>query len=571
MPRCGRNGFSNGACRIDASRAHRHYHSDSSSFRTLHKVTARLAMTEADLTPPTLIRPHHRALPLLTLTDLRIAESQAAASLPAHTLMDRAGKAAASFLQEQITRDTSVEKSRQRVWLIAGPGNNGGDALILAAELHKAGVAVELCMPVEVKPDDARWALDTARAAGVAITTALPASLDGYTWLVDGMFGIGLARTLDGVFAAAARQLSQRTKARPHRGGVLALDVPSGLDSDTGTVVGDGDTAVRATHTLTFIAAKPGLFTAQGRDLAGDVTLAPIGVDSSTRTAIQLNAPDLFATSLPPRDFATNKGTFGSLAVVGGDTGMCGAPILAARAALYTGAGKVHVALLGAGAPPYDPPHPELMLHPVDDLPLDKMDALAVGCGMGHGERAKRVLHDVLQLDTPKLLDADALNLISKDPTLAAAVTARGVQGDPCVLTPHPLEAARLLATDAAAVQRDRLGAARALAARFASVVVLKGTGTVIAAPDGRLTINPTGNAALATGGTGDVLGGIIGALLAQRLTRYEAALAGVYLHGLAADTLSAQGHGPAGLTAGELAPMVRSLLNRMFYPVSSA
>jgi hydroxyethylthiazole kinase-like uncharacterized protein yjeF len=524
-------------------------------------------MTDADLTPPTLIRPHNRALPLLTLTDLRIAETQAAASLPAHTLMDRAGKAAASFLREQITRDTSTEKSRQRVWLIAGPGNNGGDALILATQLHKAGIATELCMPVEVKPDDARWALDTARANGVSITQAPPASFDGYTWLVDGMFGIGLARPLEGVFADIARRLSQRTRARPHGGGVLALDVPSGLDSDTGTIVDDGEAAVRATHTVTFIAGKPGLFTAQGRDLAGAVTVAPIGIDSTARASVRLNAPELFATFLPPRDFATNKGTFGSLAVVGGDTGMCGAPILASRAALFCGAGKVHVALLGAGAPPYDPPHPELMLHAVDDLPLDKMDALAVGCGMGHGERATRVLRDVLQLDVPKLLDADALNLISNDAALAAAVTARGVEGDPCVLTPHPLEAARLLGTDAAGVQRDRLGAARALAARFASVVVLKGTGTVIAAPDGRLTINPTGNAALATGGTGDVLGGIIGALLAQRLPGYEAALAGVYLHGLAADTLTAQGHGPAGLTAGELAPMVRSLMNRMFYP----
>ena len=524
-------------------------------------------MTDADLTPPTLIRPQNRALPLLTLTDLRIAETQAAASLPAHTLMDRAGKAAASFLREQITRDTSTEKSRQRVWLIAGPGNNGGDALILATQLHKAGIATELCMPVEVKPDDARWALDTARANGVAITQAPPASFDAYTWLVDGMFGIGLARPLEGVFADIARRLSQRTRARPHGGGVLALDVPSGLDSDTGTIVGDGEAAVRATHTVTFIAGKPGLFTAQGRDLAGAVTVAPIGIDSTARASIRLNAPELFATFLPPRDFATNKGTFGSLAVVGGDTGMCGAPILASRAALFSGAGKVHVALLGAGAPPYDPPHPELMLHAVDDLPLDKMDALAVGCGMGHGERAASVLRDVLQLDVPKLLDADALNLISNDAALAAAVTARGVEGDPCVLTPHPLEAARLLGTDAASVQRDRLGAARALAARFASVVVLKGTGTVIAAPDGRVTINPTGNAALATGGTGDVLGGIIGALLAQRLPGYEAALAGVYLHGLAADTLTAQGHGPAGLTAGELAPMVRSLMNRMFYP----
>ncbi|HYS65133.1 MAG TPA: NAD(P)H-hydrate dehydratase [Paraburkholderia sp.] len=527
-------------------------------------------MTEAHLTPPALISPHNRALPLLTLTDLRIAEAQASAALPSHTLMSRAGKSAASFLQERITRDTSIEKSKQRVWLVAGPGNNGGDALVLATELHKAGIAVELCMPVEVKPEDARWALDAARAAGVAISATPPASLERYTWLVDGMFGIGLTRELEGVFASLARQLSQRAKARPRRGGVLALDVPSGLDSDTGTIVGDADgAAVHATHTITFIGAKPGLFTAQGRDLAGTVIVAPIGVDCGARAAVQLNAPELFAAFLPPRDFATNKGTFGSLAVVGGDTGMCGAPILASRAALYTGAGKVHVALLGEGAPPYDPPHPELMLHAVDDLPLDRMDALAIGCGMGHGERATRVMHDVLPLDVPKLFDADALNLIAQDPSLAAEVTARGVQGDPCILTPHPLEAARLLGTDAPGVQRDRLAAARALAARFAGVVVLKGTGTVIAAPDGRLTINPTGNAALATGGTGDVLGGIIGALLAQHLPRYEAALAGVYLHGLAADTLSAQGHGPAGLTAGELAPMVRTLLNRLFYPAA--
>ncbi|WP_111930076.1 NAD(P)H-hydrate dehydratase [Paraburkholderia bryophila] len=527
-------------------------------------------MTEADLTPPILTRPRNKALPLLTLTDLRLAEAQAAAGLPEHTLMARAGKSAASFLQELITRDTSIERAKQKVWLIAGPGNNGGDALVLATELHKDGIAVELCMPVEVKPDDARWALELARTAGVAISATPPASLDGYTWLVDGMFGIGLTRALDGVFATLARQLSQRARARPRKGGVLALDVPSGLDSDTGTVVGESErdsVAVHATHTISFIAAKPGLFTAQGRDLAGAVTVAPIGIDSSKRTAVQLNAPDLFAGFLPPRDFATNKGTFGSLAVVGGDTGMCGAPILASRAALYTGAGKVHLALLGDGAPPYDPPHPELMLHPIDALPLEKMDALAIGCGMGERERATQVLHDVLRLDMPKLFDADALNLIAKNPSLAAELTARGAQGDPCVLTPHPLEAARLLGTDAPGVQRDRLGAARALAARFASVVVLKGTGTIVAAPDGRLAINPTGNAALATGGTGDVLGGIIGALLAQHLPRYEAALAGVYLHGLAADTLTAQGHGPAGLTAGELAPMVRSLLNRLFYP----
>lgn len=138
-------------------------------------------MTEADLAPPTLTSPHNRALPLLTLTDLRIAEACASASLPPHTLMSRAGKSAASFLKEQITRDTSIGKSKQKVWLVAGPGNNGGDALVLATELHRAGIAVDLCMPVEVKPADARWALDTARAAGVPISAAPPASLDSYT------------------------------------------------------------------------------------------------------------------------------------------------------------------------------------------------------------------------------------------------------------------------------------------------------------------------------------------------------------------------------------------------------
>ncbi len=529
------------------------------------------ASLSAASSPPILVSPHDRPLALLSVAELRAFETEAASALPPHTLMARAGLAAAHFLTGQNAHDTAVDAARP-VLLIAGPGNNGGDALIVAAQLKRAGVAVEVCMPVEVKPDDARWALGEARAAGVAISRTPPASFDGYGWVVDGMFGIGLARPLEGVFAELAQRLSERVRIGAHAHGpgharVLALDVPSGLDSDTGNVVAGG-AAVRATHTVTFIGAKPGLFMGSGRDLAGAVTLAPIGVDSGAHARVLLNAPALFESYLPARDFATHKGTFGSLAVVGGDTGMCGAPILAARAALYAGAGKVHVALLGEGSPAYDPPHPELMLHSLDDLPLDQMDALSIGCGMGHRERATKVLHDVLPLDVPKLFDADALNLLARDATLASKVRARGTQaGDACVLTPHPLEAARLIGSDAQAVQRDRLAAARELAERFASVIVLKGTGTVISAPDGRVAINPTGNAALATGGTGDVLGGIIGALLAQRLPRYEAALAGVYLHGLAADALTARGDGPAGLTAGELAPMVRRLLNRLFYP----
>jgi ADP-dependent NAD(P)H-hydrate dehydratase / NAD(P)H-hydrate epimerase len=513
-----------------------------------------------------LISPHDRPLPLYTVAELRALEKAAEAALPPHTLMARAGAAAARFLADRATHDASSAGSLP-IWIVAGPGNNGGDALIAAAELHRAGIAVEVCMPVEVKPDDARWALGVARAAGVTISANPPASFDDYGWLVDGMFGIGLARPLEGVFTQVADLLSERSR---DSGRVLALDIPSGLDSDTGNAVGPG-AVVTAAETITFIGAKPGLYTASGRDFAGAVTVAPLGLDVDMNTAapgpIRLNAPALFAPGFPARSHSTHKGTYGSLAVIGGDTGMCGAPILAARAALYTGAGKVHVAFIGAGGPAYDPPHPELMLHAADTLRLDTMDALAIGCGMGCTQRAAEALGRALRVDAPKLIDADALNLVAREAALAAEVAARGAAGDRCVLTPHPLEAARLLGCDAATIQKDRLAAARALAARFSSVVVLKGAGTVIAAPDGRVAINPTGSAALATGGTGDVLGGIIGALLAQRLPRYEAALAGVYLHGLAADTLTGRGQGPAGLTAGELAPVVRELLNRLIYP----
>ncbi|AET89061.1 carbohydrate kinase, YjeF-like protein [Burkholderia sp. YI23] len=507
--------------------------------------------------------PKDDPLALQTLAELRTLEARAAAALPPHTLMARAGAAAAQCLIDALDHDPDARALP--VWLVAGPGNNGGDALVMAERLHRAGIAVRVCMPVEVKPDDARWALESARAAGVPIDGEAPASFDGFGWLVDGMFGIGLTRPLEGVFAEIAARMTRRARQSHDGGRVLALDVPSGLNSDTGAPVNGGD-AARATATITFIGAKPGHFTSLGRDLTGKLFVATLDIDASTAPSIVLNVPALFAACMPPRDNATNKGTFGSLAVIGGDAGMCGAPILAARMALFGGAGKVHVAFVGEGFPPYDPPHPELMLHRADGFALEKMDALAIGCGMGTSPRAITLLADVLKLDIPKLLDADALNLVAQDDALASDVAARGAQGDPCILTPHPLEAARLLHTDAKAVQADRIAAARQLAARYGAIAVLKGSGTVIASPDGRVAVNPTGNAGLATGGTGDVLGGLIGALLAQKLPAYEAALAGVWLHGLAAQTLTDGGTGPAGLTAGELAPAVRGLINRRFY-----
>lgn len=529
-----------------------------------------LAMNDAPARAlaPALLSPHERPLPLYTVAQLRALETRGALGLPEHTLMARAGAAAAQYLVERAAHDGSLA-AEHPVWIGAGPGNNGGDALVLATRLRQAGIAAEVCMPVEPRADDARWALGEARAAGVPISHVSPSSLDGFGWIVDGLFGIGLARPLDGVFADLAARIGQRAGTR---GRVLALDVPSGLDSDTGNVVGGG-AAVRATDTVTFLGAKPGLYMTHGRDLAGAVTVAPLGIDLPPANDVaRLNAPSLFVRYFPARAFASHKGTFGSLAVVGGDTGMCGAPILAARAALLAGAGKVHVAFVGKGAPPYDPPYPELMLHPPGALAYETMDALAIGCGMGRGPHALSSLAAALACDAALLIDADALNLISHEAALAETLVERGASGTargvrPCVMTPHPLEAARLMGCDAAQVQRDRIGAARLLAERFSAVVALKGAGTVIASPDGRAAVNPTGNAALATGGTGDVLGGIVGALLAQGLPSYEAALAGVYLHGSAADALTAAGTGPAGLAAGELAPTVRGLLNRLVYP----
>jgi hydroxyethylthiazole kinase-like uncharacterized protein yjeF len=537
---------------------------------------------------PLLIDPRERAVPLYTVAQLRRLEDAQAHALAAHTLMARAGHAAAQFLLERID-------PARTVWIACGPGNNGGDALVIATELHRAGARVEVCMPAPVKPVDARWALDGARAAGVPIVDVLPDSLDDCGWAIDGLFGIGLGRPLAGPYAALAARLSEHTR-RGRR--VLALDVPSGLDSDTGNVVHGGE-AVQATDTITFIGGKPGLYTARGRDMAGAVWIAPLGLDDALRVPDEwcaagpglgappspkapiapiapmahtasvacLNAPELFAQHFPGRDFASHKGTFGTLAVVGGAPGMCGAPILAARAALYCGAGKVHVALLDANAPPYDPPHPELMLGRAGSLSLDAMTAVSVGPGVGQDAGAAQVLEELFGLAAPLVIDADALNVLARDTALAERLSARGRDaGHAAVLTPHPLEAARLLGIDAKGVQHDRLSAARRLVERFNAVVVLKGVGTVVAAPDGRIAINPTGNAGLATGGTGDVLGGMIGAFAAQGVPAFEAALAGVYLHGLAAEALSNEGDGPAGLTAGELAPRARQWLNRLVY-----
>jgi hydroxyethylthiazole kinase-like uncharacterized protein yjeF len=319
--------------------------------------------------------------------------------------------------------------------------------------------------------------------------------------------------------------------------------------------------AVVASHTITFIGDKPGLHTCAGRDHAGQVVVAALGIDPALFPSpqAQLATPALFRHCMRPRAHASHKGSFGDVANVGGAHGMAGAPMLAARAALPAGAGRVFVAAIDPGLL-VDPVQPEIMYRDAAGFDGTKR-TLVLGPGMGGSSVAMRVLGAALDGDSPLVIDADALNLIAA----SAGLQARLMRHRPCaILTPHPLEAARLLGVTAALVQQDRLAAARELAERLQSVVVLKGSGTVTARPDGMVAINPTGNPGLATGGTGDVLAGLVGSLMAQGWPAWEAALGAVWLHGAAANRLVAAGIGPIGLTAGELPPAIRTVINEL-------
>ena len=446
----------------------------------------------------------------------------------------------------------------KHILVLAGPGNNGGDALIAAHLLSERGAQVAI-LPLfgDKGPQaaDARQAFVRCKsgpARFIGNISDLPACPD---LAIDGLFGIGLARGFDDALRALIRIVN--TLPCP----VLALDVPSGLNADTGTLVDEQGCAIRATHTLSFLGDKPGLHTGFGRDHAGVVQIADLEVEPTLFPHVELhrNAPIAFEAALPLRKHASHKGSHGNVAVIGGASGMSGAAILAARAAAFCGAGRVFVAMLDA-ALPYDPLHPELMLRAASDFD-DAGSVLVVGPGLGRSEAAHALLTRCLRSPLPVVLDADALNLVATDTELQQQLAARAGQ---TLITPHPLEAARLLQSDVASIQTDRIAAARTSAARYACVVLLKGSGTVIARADGTAMINTTGNAALATAGSGDVLAGVCGALLAQGAAVWEAALAATWLHGAAADELVASGTGPIGVTASELLPPLRAALNRL-------
>ncbi len=374
--------------------------------------------------------------------------------------------------------------------------------------------------------------------------------------IVDGLFGIGIARAIGDVHARWIVQAND--SGIP----ILALDVPSGLDADTG--VAQTPTA-HARATATFIALKPGMVTLDGPDHCGTISVHRLDIAAQhippnvgsllDWTVMRTALPD--ALSRARRN--VHKGTYGTLGVVGGSDGMVGASLLAARAALHLGAGKVLVGLAAVERPAVDWRQPELMLRGAGEVLAKTLDALVIGPGLGTGDRARELLDGALRLAIPLVIDADALTLIAADAALATAVAARSA---PTLITPHPTEAARLEGVKTSEIQSDRVEAALAMARRLNAAVVLKGAGSVLAYPGGRWAINGSGNPGLASGGTGDVLAGMLGALLAQGIAPGDALPLAVCVHGAAADALVAQGVGPLGITASELAPVARRLLN---------
>jgi hydroxyethylthiazole kinase-like uncharacterized protein yjeF len=482
--------------------------------------------------------------PIVDIATLREIEA-AHAGAP---LMERAGAAAAACARRM------AGDRRGPTVILAGPGNNGGDALVVArilrSEYHE--VVVVLRSDPGRLPPDAAAAYRAFVAAGGTTSAEVPDARPAL--VVDGIFGVGLGREVGAPYAALVEW------ANASGAPVLALDVPTGLDAQTGHAQ---PLAVRAAATITFIALKPGLLTGDGPDCCGELAVDALGLDVEAAARGHRLDWERMASVLPPvlarRTRNVNKGTFGTLGILGGTEGMGGALILAGRAALRVGAGKVWLGFLMADPPKLDTGMPELMLRHAGAVLDAKPDALIVGPGLGTSDAARSLLARALAIPVPVALDADALNLIARDGALLAATVARSA---PTLATPHPGEAARVLGVDTQQVQADRVAAAHGLVRKLSASVVLKGQGSVLAYPDGTWDVNASGGPALATAGSGDVLCGTLGALLAQGVEAKTALRVAVCVHGAAADALVAQGCGPLGLTASELPDAARALLN---------
>jgi NAD(P)H-hydrate epimerase len=450
-------------------------------------------------------------------------------------LMQRAGEAAFSLLRQRWPQ--------AQHWLIlCGHGNNGGDGFVVARLAQSAGLTVTLIAVEGDKalPEEARQARDNWLAAGGVIHDAAapwPASVEV---IVDALLGTGLNRAPGAPYDVLIAQANR------HPAPVFAVDIPSGLVAANGTVPGE---AINATHTLTFIALKPGLLTGKARDRVGQLHYHSLNLDAwlqgQTAPVARYDASHL-ATWLTPRRPTSHKGDHGRLLVIGGDHGTAGAVRMTAEAALRTGSGLVRVLTHIENVGPLLTARPELMVQELTSQALEDglewADVIVIGPGLGQGAWGKKALKKVENSQKTMLWDADALNLLAISPD----------KRQNRIITPHPGEAARLLNSKVSDIESDRLLAVRRLAKRYGGVVVLKGAGTLIASEHGELAIADVGNAGMASGGMGDVLSGIIGSLAGQQLPLYDAACAGCVVHGAAADAV-AQRRGTRGMLATDL------------------
>lgn len=484
------------------------------------------------------------------------------AGVPSTTLMERAGTGVVACLQQRLGA-----LHGKTLTILCGKGNNGGDGFVIARLLHKQRATVQVLTMAPVTAlsrDAASMYRKLVRTSGKTLVKPFPSALQAQSMLddsdiiVDALLGTGLSAPVTGRYADAVECINRTQRL------TVAVDLPSGIHTDTGAVLGQ---AVKADLTVTFGLPKLGLFQNQGLDYAGHVEIVDIGIPpayvEALESRVKLITASFVQASLPARRLSSHKGTFGHAGIIAGSVGKTGAAAMTAKAALRIGAGLVTVATPASVNDVLEAKLLEVMTLPMPDTKartlsraaFDRLKdfiatrtAIAIGPGLSTHPETVELIHALLQhLDRPSVLDADALNALASRASLLTKCTI------PPILTPHPGEMARLItASSAQSVNADRIGTATGFAREHGCYVVLKGARTVIARPDGMAAICPTGNPGMATAGTGDVLTGMIVGLLAQGLASWEAACAATYLHGLAGD-LAAESIGQTSLLAGDV------------------
>jgi NAD(P)H-hydrate epimerase len=488
-------------------------------------------------------------------------------------LMEAAGEAVVSVMEEKYG-----PLDKHTIGVLCGPGHNGGDGLVVARLLkrHKGSVVAVLLADPGDLPEDVTKQFTKAKAAKVPVLSVSEASqmpsfkaaFEECDLLVDALFGTGLSRNMEGLAKEAVQEMNRQKKP------VVAVDIPSGMSADTGLPMGD---AVRAEWTVSFGLPKIGFYTYAGRTFTGEVKVVNIGFPEALLTDPALKhavtEEEDVRCVLPHYDENTHKGTRGRLVVVAGATGLTGAACLCALGAQRIGVGLITVACPESLNPILEAKLTEPMTAPVPEVESGflslraagrivhltaNVNAVVIGPGIGRHRETGQLLRELLvKLTVPMVVDADALNLLGGQMDIFKVVKT------PVILTPHPGEAAWLLKSTITEVEQNRVRVAKQMAAGYNVVVVLKGPHTVIANPQGDVRINPTGNRALATAGTGDVLSGVIGGLLAQRLAPFDAAVAGAYIHGLAGMRASRR-FGLDGVLAGDLLPVLPRVLRKV-------